>query len=234
MDTLNGFSTKRMTRRNLFRSIVGAAGALVLAGRVDWAQAATGAGTYRTTAPLHLRSGPGVGYKSLLVMPAGATVVDYDGIMSNGFRGVNYKGTVGWCSDAYLVLVTTPVVIGQAKTTAAVNFRSGPGTGYTPLYVVPAGVWVDIGAEVQNGFRQVQYKGLWGWIYDAYLGGSGADAFKTTTALNLRSGPGIEYSILLVMPAGATVVDYDGVMVNGFRGVDYNGTVGWCSDAYLV
>jgi uncharacterized protein YraI len=234
MDALNAISARGVSRRKLFGLLGAAAGALVLSSRIEFAAAATGAGTYRTTAPLNLRSGPGTKHKVLLVIPQGATVVDYDGIMSHGFRGVDYKGTVGWVSDAYLVLVTTPAIIGTAKTTAAVYLRSGPGSGYPALALVPSGTWVEISASVQNGFRQSRYNGVWGWISDAHLGGSGTGAFTTTAQLNLRSGPGTGYSILLVMPAGATVVDYDGVIVNGFRGVDYQGTVGWCSNAYLV
>jgi hypothetical protein len=40
--------------------------------------------------------------------------------------------------------------------------------------------------------------------------------------------------VKLVLPSGATVIDYDDEIVNGFRHVDYKGTTGWVSNAYLT
>jgi uncharacterized protein YraI len=234
MDIRDSLFTRGISRRDVLRLMAGVGVAAALSRSIDRSAAATGPGTYRTTTALNLRSGAGLNHPVLLVMPAGATAVDYDGQIVSGFRSVDYNGTVGWAYDAYLVLVTDPVIIGTAKTTAAVNQRSGPGLGYAVLQVVPAGAWVEISATVQNGFRYVKYGGVPGWIYDAYVGGSITGPFTTTAPLNLRTGPGLNYSVILAMPAGATVIDYDGVIVNGYRGVDYNGTIGWASAAYLV
>ena len=38
----------------------------------------------------------------------------------------------------------------------------------------------------------------------------------------------------MVVPSDAQVLDYDFVMSNGFRGVDYNGNVGWIYDDFLA
>ncbi len=58
------------------------------------------------------------------------------------------------------------------------------------------------------------------------------NARSSTTARNLRSKLSTSAKILLIVPAGKTVLDYDLVMSNGFRGVDDNGAVGWIYDAY--
>lgn len=56
---------------------------------------------------------------------------------------------------------------------------------------------------------------------------------RTTTDLNLRIGPGLEYQVLLVIPRGAQVVDHHEV-IDGYRFVTYDGTRGWAFDAYLT
>jgi SH3-like domain-containing protein len=193
---------------------------------------------YRTTAALNLRSRPSIRASIIMVLPAGAKVIDYDGEIVDGYRSVDYNGTVGWVSNDFLVLWSSPpptrepVFIGSAKTTANVNFRATPGGAI--FYVVKAGTWVDIYDVVENGYRYVVVNGKAGWIADAFLGGSNAGAFITTARVNLRMTPSTSGRILMVIPKGATVVDYDGQIQNGYRGVDYLGTVGWVSNAFLT
>src|SRR5262245_55351944 len=63
-------------------------------------------------------------------------------------------------------------------------------------------------------------------------------AKQTTTDLNLRSGPGTDYDVLLVMPEGAEVwAADDGAPEghqNGFVKVTYEGAAGWAYEEYLV
>ncbi|MER3403918.1 MAG: hypothetical protein C4289_01015 [Chloroflexota bacterium] len=102
--------------------------------------------------------------------------------------------------------------------------------------VLPKGTTVEISNLVHNGFRYVIHNGQAGWISDQYVApadGGGPAIFTTTTAVNLRAKPSTSAAILLVVPAGAVVNDYDLELVNGFRSVDYTGTVGWISNAYL-
>jgi peptidoglycan/xylan/chitin deacetylase (PgdA/CDA1 family) len=55
---------------------------------------------------------------------------------------------------------------------------------------------------------------------------------RTTANLNLRSGPGTQHSILLVMPLGSVVTLVAGP-TGGWYQVNYNGTIGWASATYL-
>jgi uncharacterized protein YraI len=57
--------------------------------------------------------------------------------------------------------------------------------------------------------------------------------YKTTTALNLRSGPATTYSVIKVIPAGG-VVTYAGVSQNGFYKVGYGDAYGWAHKDYLA
>jgi len=55
---------------------------------------------------------------------------------------------------------------------------------------------------------------------------------RTTTSLNLRSGPGTQYGVVLTMPAGAQF-KITGSLNKGFYPGRYNGTKGWASADYL-
>ena len=57
--------------------------------------------------------------------------------------------------------------------------------------------------------------------------------YRTTVALDLRTGPGTGRRVILVIPANAVVTDLGGNK-NGFRQVSYKGTAGWAYLAYLV
>ena len=55
---------------------------------------------------------------------------------------------------------------------------------------------------------------------------------ETTDSLNLRSGPGTGYGVILTMPAGASV-RITGSRSNGFYPVSYQGTGGWAASSYI-
>ena len=69
----------------------------------------------------------------------------------------------------------------------------------------------------------------------ALAGTARADAsfMKTTSDLNLRSGPGPRRRVLRVIPDGA-VVSFEGQSKYGYHKVGYQGTVGWAYAEYLV
>jgi uncharacterized protein YraI len=56
---------------------------------------------------------------------------------------------------------------------------------------------------------------------------------RTTSALNLRTGPSLDRRIILVLPENVMVTDL-GAAENGFRYVSYQGTDGWAFGEYLV
>lgn len=57
---------------------------------------------------------------------------------------------------------------------------------------------------------------------------------RTTANLNLRSGPGLDQSIRLVIPEGSHVTALSGTASNGFYNIRYNGLEGWSYGAYLA
>ena len=126
---------------------------------------------------------------------------------------------------------------GGYRARTALNFRAGASTSSQVLAVIPQGGTVGYLGERKNGFLAVSFQGMSGWAYEDFLApdnGDGAAVFFTTTAVNLRAKPSTSSKVLTVVPAGVGVLDYDFVMSNGFRGVDYNGTVGWIYDDFLT
>jgi len=235
-----------VNRRAVIRMMLGA-GAAAVAGRSALvARAAGEQGTFKTTAALNLRSGPGPSHPVVLVIPVGTTV-QASGNVSNGYREVWHQNYIGWAHGDFLVPAsaggTNPSLIGLALTTATVNLRSGPSTGHKVLGVLAKGTMVERSDTVRNGFRYVVHQGQAGWVSDAYLkpttdgpggnpGGQPAGYLTTTAALNLRAEPSKSAKVQLVIPRGAKVRAADQI-VNGFQLVVYNGVTGWAYKAYL-
>jgi len=243
MTTSTIFSSS-ISRRSMIKYALGATTAVALGGvtLVSSASARSGGG-YRATSALNFREQASTSSKVLAVIPTGG-VVGYLGERKNGFLAVSYQGESGWAYEDFLEPVEIggddPTTIGSAVVTSAVNFRAGPSTGHQVLDVLSQGTTVQIFDRVQNGFRFIVHDGQLGWVYDDFLGqdngdnGNGPGVFYTTSAVNLRAQPSTSSNVIMVVPSDAQVLDYDFVMSNGFRGVDYNGNVGWIYDEFLA
>ena len=226
---------------------------VVLAGTVSPAfiravpVAAQTATTATTTDTLNLRSRADLASDVLTVMPKGATVT-LTGAESNGFRPVSYNGIAGWAFSTFLAIDTPPAAPRTpATTTDAVNLRSGPGTSYRVLAVMPSGVSVTVTGAATSGFFPITYNGYTGWASGDFLrlGSEPAPVpppppasvptgtAVTTAALNLRSGAGTSFGVLAIMPGGTRVV-LTGQTANGFHSVSYNGRGGWASSEFLA
>lgn len=130
-------------------------------------------GTAYTTSALNLRSGPSTSNAIHLVMPSGAAV-QLTGAADSGFYGVVYAGQNGWAHGDYLSDSgggTDPDDgnTGVAYVDSSLNLRSGPGTDYAILDVMPGGAEVTLTGEEENDFAGVRYNGTSGWAHTAYL-----------------------------------------------------------------
>ena len=205
----------------------------------------TWAAATRATDFVNLREGPGTRYRVIDVIPAGEGL-KITGSYRNGFYPVRYQGMKGWVSDDYLVM---PRPLGPARATDSVNLRAGPSTRQAVLLTIPEGAGLKITGSLSKGFYPVRYQGIKGWVYADYLapGSKGVstaseDAISrprvlglahTMDQLNLRSGPGSNHSVILVMPEGASLT-ITGSYRNGYYPVRYQGTKGWASGDYLA
>lgn len=170
--------------------------------------------------------------------------------LSNGLyttansKYVAYKGL----SNTVQALPST----GSVKTTANLNMRKGPGTGYKSLRTIPKGATIRE-ISTSNGWTKLEYKGLTGYASSKYLSGLGTlttptpapvptpipetpslDSTGTATVLgnlNMRSGPDASHSRVLVLPAKAAVKVLG--VEKGWYKLEYNGKTGWASGKYL-
>lgn len=198
------------------------------------------------TASVNLRVGPGTQYAVLCVIPSGAQVSIEQPDTGSGWTMVDYGDYTGYAATKYL-MVGQNVETGTYEASAAVNMRSGPGTQYAVVLVVPQGTYVYVDS-VSNGWAHASYGNANGYISSEYLiglggqtttdtsntgpsGNAGNGAYSITGNVNLRTGPGTEYASMLVIPAGAqvSVSDY----ANGWAHVTYAGYVGYVSTKYI-
>jgi len=144
-------------------------------------------------------------------------------------------------------------VVGTATVVdGALNLRSGPGTSYQVVTVMPDGSSVEIMGDPQAGFYPVRFNGTKGWASADWLsvgraapaqpapstqgsvpvGDTVVGSATVTASLNLRTGPGTDYQVVLVLPYGASV-EVMGDPQGGFYPLRYNGTKGWASGQWL-
>ena len=86
-----------------------------------------------------------------------------------------------------------------------VNLRSGPGLGYKVLGQITQGTWVEV-KEESSGWVRVLYnsKEYWvaGWLIEIDLQSKNLVAIVNGSIVNLRRGPGTEYSVLSTVKKG--------------------------------
>ena len=73
-------------------------------------------------------------------------------------------------SAAALFITAGTASAATVVATADLHMRSGPGTEYPVIAVIPQGVAVHSG-NCSAGWCHVDYRGRWGWASRAYLGG---------------------------------------------------------------
>lgn len=153
-----------------------------------------------------------------------AVVVFSTSLYANLFVGKFYDEKM----DTKVAMAAETIMV----TTANLNLRTGPGTSYSIIRVIPKGAQVEV-YSTSGGWAKVTHGGSTGYCSTTYLQyKTSTDIRITTEELNLRSGPGTSYSILAVMPKGAKV---NLLSVSGYWAkVIYNGTTGYAHTSYLV
>ncbi len=115
------------------------------------------------------------------------------------------------------------------------RYACGPGTRYNVLGRISQNRIVSV-TQTENGWAcWTTAEGLSVWNSMAYLApvdsAIAGQSRLTTVNLNLRTGPGVNYPIILTLPRG-TAVTVPSVQ-NGWAKVDYQGAVGYVCTVYL-
>ncbi len=199
--------------------------------------------TKRTTANLRLRAKGSTSSATLAVIPKGTklTILGTSGSWSK----VRYAGKTGWSSNSYLATVSASQNNGGAVryTIANLNLRSGGGTNYRSLGVIPKGERVTV-LKTSGGWAKVSSSKGTGWSKASYLKSSGGSSTPekstpettstsryTTANLNLRTGAGLSYRSRGVIPKGEKVKVYRSS--GNWAQVSTSKGTGWVSKSYL-
>jgi uncharacterized protein YgiM (DUF1202 family) len=130
----------------------------------------------------------------------------------------------------------------QMTATVGVNIRSGPSTSTDVLGGLFRGQTVTAISSSQ-GWTKISYDGSTAYVASKYLTKGkdlppplriGPGSVKvTTTALNLRTGPGLSYRVIKVLKGGARVT-MTGKTARGWAELVNGRSTGWSSMQYLV
>ncbi|WP_297135992.1 C40 family peptidase [Terrisporobacter sp.] len=126
------------------------------------------------------------------------------------------------------------------QTTARVNFRKGPGTNYSSMYVIGKGEKVTC-LETNGSWIKAVHNSKTGYIHKDYVSGISSDSntgsttvkyVKANGGLNVRKGPSTSYAKIGKLANGSkvNVIATSG----GWSKINYGSTVGYVSNDYLV
>ena len=123
-------------------------------------------------------------------------------------------------------------------TEEVVNARKGPGTGYEVVEMLAKGKTVTVLGE-ESGWYHIQWNDSKGYVKADYLAVGGSASSKAVnatvtggSAINVRSGPGTDYSRVTMVAEGkrVAILDRDG---NWYR-VSFDGTTGYILSDYVA
>jgi uncharacterized protein YgiM (DUF1202 family) len=141
-----------------------------------------------------------------------------------------------------LLSVQTASATSQMTATVGVNIRSGAGTTTEILGGLYRGQTVTV-VSSSHGWTKIKFAGSTAYVASRYLTKGkklaapktiGAGSVKiTTTALNLRTGPGLSYRVIKVLKEGSNVT-MTGKTARGWAQLVNGKFTGWSSMQYLA
>ena len=206
--------------------------------------------TGQTTAGLNFRQGPGTGHSLIRTLPVGQALTILS--QSGDWMNVQVGQQTGWVNAQWVQLTAnaaptppppppaapTPAPARTGQTTAALNFRQGPGTGHTLIRTLAVGQTVTILRE-SGGWMNVQVGQETGWVSAQWVQTAASSApsapaartGQTTAALNFRQGPGTNHSLIRTLALGQTVTILS--ESNGWMNVQIGQETGWVSAQWV-
>ena len=207
----------------------------------------------KTTEYVNVRSGPGTNYTSKTVIASGTSITVTDRSNSEWYAVKLSNGMTGYIFSIYIELESGSSSGGgssssesvQARTTAGVNVRSGPGTNYSSKTVIASGTSITVTDRSNSEWYAVKLSnGMTGYIYSIYIriesesssgGSSGTESTpaKTTEYVNVRSGPGTNYSSKTVIASGTSITVTDTSNPEWYAVKLSNGMTGYIYSIYI-
>ena len=205
--------------------------------------ASAAGGTATATDPVNVRRGTSTLSRVIGVLATGEQV-SVTGDAQGSWVPVSFQGEDGFVYAAYLSFDASTRVAdvgdsGPVKATTSLNVRTGPSLGDQVIGVLATGEQVEVRGEPQGDWTPIRYQGRDAWAFSRYLtngsGNSGDGSTSTgytSDAVNLRTGPSIDYRIVRVLSPN-TEVQLTGVTQDGFSQVLDEGQLRWISTQYV-
>ena len=139
---------------------------------------------------------------------------------------------------------TPAAAVSTATTTEVLNVRSGPGTTYRVIGVIKQGQTVTTLLSTTKGWTKIEYRDRSAYVSSRYLSQTPTPVIETpvfapgsvratTTAVNVRKGAGVTFTLLKVV-AKATQVTMTGRSSGGYAEIVLGGSKGWVARSYLT
>ena len=218
----------------------------LIAGMLGMSQSALAtAGTFRTTGRVNVRAEPTTDSAALTVVDSGGSVEVLEHNPA-GWSRVQVGNTTGFIRSDFLRF---PIGDTSAtfRTTGGVNLRESATTDSNVLRTIAAGTSVEVSEHDPAGWSSVNVSGVSGFIRSDFLtrGGSSGDSggstpgssdqviatLRTTSTVNLRSGPSTSHSIVRTLSANTSVDVLENA--NGWSRVKHSNTVGFIRSDFL-
>lgn len=240
------FSSHRMTK-------VLATGAVVAAVACSTTFAAS---NVKATTDVNVRSEPSTSSSVKCVLPKGATAAKLG--TSGNWVKVKYKDVTGYVYNSYVTDVNTSSSSDSESsktvyiTASSLNVRSGPSTSYSVVGSLKEGAAVTTYGST-DGWYKIKYNSKTAYISAKYTstkapsGSSGSSDSSssssssssvnynvkvTASALNVRSGPGTNYSVKGTLYEGDVVKAT--ALTDGWYKIQFNGGTGYISSKYAT
>ena len=228
----------------------------VISGSAVFPAGASGTIAYGTgnvsASALNIRSGPGTDNSVISTVGNGSTVVILERSTDDWYK-INYNGTIGYVSSAYLTGITQVEnfdAVGKVND-SGVRYRSAPSTDGSVVGTLSSGTEVKI-IGLNNGWYKITVSGNTGYMRSDYVdivakgsGSSSGTSSETTEEssstgkpgtvnadyVRFRTGPSTSYSIISTLNKG-TQVSILG-QTDGWYKIVYSGTSGYMSSSYV-
>jgi len=187
--------------------------------------------TLLTTGAVNMRSGSSTN-TSIIRTLASNTSVEVLENQANGWSRVRQNGTNGFIRSDLLSATGAPAATTTLRTTAAVNFRTGPSTNDRVIRTLASNTSVSVLENQANGWSRVIHNGTNGFIRTDLLSAAGASTstavgtLRTVTGVNMRTGPATTYNVIRLLAVNTSVEVLEN-QANGWSRVRQNGTVGF-------
>jgi uncharacterized protein YgiM (DUF1202 family) len=241
ISSANGWTTVRFQGRTAY-----IASRYLAAGAKLPVSQEVGGGTVKiTTTGLNLRTGPGLSYRVIRVLPGGYAVT-LTGKTARGYAEVLAGSSRGWSSVQYLATSASalPAVVATRTAMADLNIWATSTTKTVIITEVKKGSTLSITGATQNGRAQIIFNHAIRWVTAKYLSNPTSTGPTTpglpkisgyryaTTTLDIRSTNTDHYTKIDEVLRG-TQLSITGVVTNGRAQIVYNGAVRWVTAKYL-